>query len=330
MFIPMVELNKMNSNLTFLSLNVRGLRDKVKRRNVLEWCNLKGSNIIFLQETYSTPEVEEHWKLDWRGPMIFSHGTNHSKGVLVLITQNIGFKIEQTVVDGEGRYIFLKGEVQGVKVLLCNVYFPTKDKERLQVEFLVKLDKVMFDLEVRDHVILLGGDFNTIMNCELDYLGLNTVFKVKVRDLLVNFLSKYDLIDIWRKRNAQERQFTFRQKWPVVQSRLDYWFISSKLEKLVCVSDMLISITPDHSGIRIKFRHMVDKLCYGKSYWKFNNSLCLDKEFVEGMKSEILNLDEKWRPQIGNKVVFWDFIKMKMREYIIRYSSGKAKKEEKN
>ena len=252
----MVELDKMNSNLTFVSLNVRGLRDKVKRRNVLEWCKSKGSNIIFLQETYSTRDVEENWKLDWRGPMIFSHGTNHSKGVLVLVTQSFGFKIEQTIIDGEGRYIFLKGEVQGVKVLLGNVYFPTKDKEKMQVEFLVKLDKVMFELEVRDYIILLGGDFNTIMNFELDYLGSNTVFKVKVRDLLVNFLSKYDLIDIWRKRNPQERQFTFRQKWPVVQSRLDYWFISSKLEKLVSVSDILISITPDHSGI-IKIRHLV-------------------------------------------------------------------------
>ena len=46
------------SNVTFISLNVRGIRDRVKRKNIFEWCKSKGSDIVlFLQETYSTVEV---------------------------------------------------------------------------------------------------------------------------------------------------------------------------------------------------------------------------------------------------------------------------------
>ena len=35
------------------------------------------------------------------------------------------------------------------------------------------------------------------------------------------------------EKNPNVKQFTFRQNWPVVQSRLDYWFIPCSVEKLV-------------------------------------------------------------------------------------------------
>ena len=59
------------------------------------------------------------------------------------------------------------------------------------------------------------------------------------------------LLDIWRKRNPNKKQFTFRQKNPVVQTRLDYIFISSALENNVNNFDILVSVTPDHSAISL-------------------------------------------------------------------------------
>ena len=48
-----------------------------------------------LQETYSTPDIEEEWERDWGGQMIFSHGSNHSRGVLILLAPGLNFKIDQ-------------------------------------------------------------------------------------------------------------------------------------------------------------------------------------------------------------------------------------------
>ena len=48
----------MSTGLTLISLNVRGIREKVKRKRILEWCKNKRGDIIFLHETYSTPDVE--------------------------------------------------------------------------------------------------------------------------------------------------------------------------------------------------------------------------------------------------------------------------------
>ena len=170
----MEQMNR-KSQFTFLSLNVRGIRDKVKRRNIFEWCKSKGSDVVFLQETYSTVEVEERWKLEWDGQIIFSHGSNHSKGVMVLISSNSTFNFDNVVKDNDGRYILLKGELQGSPLLLGNCYFPTRDKEKMQNEFLEKLDACISKLYHSDMKVLLGGDFNTIMNGELDYMGPKTV-----------------------------------------------------------------------------------------------------------------------------------------------------------
>ena len=69
----------------------------------------------------------------------------------------------------------------------------------------------------------------------------------------------------------------------------------------------------------------MDTFNYGKSYWKFNNSLCIDKVFVEKMNDEIRKLKEEITPQFSDNLLLWDFMKMKMREFIMDFSRKSAK-----
>ena len=51
-----------NCNFTLVSQNERGLRtDRVKRETIFNYLKAKG-DIVFLQETHSTPESEIIWK----------------------------------------------------------------------------------------------------------------------------------------------------------------------------------------------------------------------------------------------------------------------------
>ena len=61
-----------------LSLNARGIRSPEKRQALLIWLQKQKVDITFLQETYRTEEVENNWKRQWKGPMFFAHGSNHS------------------------------------------------------------------------------------------------------------------------------------------------------------------------------------------------------------------------------------------------------------
>ena len=100
------------NEFNLLSLNVRGIRTFEKRKAVFSWLVNSDADIIFLQETYSTRDIENIWRKQWKGEMLFSHGSNHSKGVLALRKDNLDFKIHSTKVDSQGRYIFLEAYIQ--------------------------------------------------------------------------------------------------------------------------------------------------------------------------------------------------------------------------
>ena len=74
------------SNCTFklISLNAPGVHSFEKRKALFGWLIVQEANICPLQETYSTKEVENIWKEQWRGEVYFSHGSEHSRGVLIL------------------------------------------------------------------------------------------------------------------------------------------------------------------------------------------------------------------------------------------------------
>ena len=72
-------------------------------------------NIAFLQETYSSIEDEKFWNTQWKGKMLFSHGSHHSKGTLVLIKQGLDFEQKSVLCDPNGRFIILEAVVQDLR-----------------------------------------------------------------------------------------------------------------------------------------------------------------------------------------------------------------------
>ena len=62
----------------------------------------------------------------------------------------------------------------------------------------------------------------------------------------------------------------------------------------------------------------------GPGFWKFNNSLLENEEFVTKLKFLILNAKEKYR-EVTDKRLFWEMIKMEIRIFSIRFAKRKAK-----
>ena len=79
-----------------LSCNVNGIRDNIKRKNIFQYLQKTNSNIIFLQETHSSPISNNIWKKEWDGETVWNSGTNFKFGVAILIKNNTNIKIVQT------------------------------------------------------------------------------------------------------------------------------------------------------------------------------------------------------------------------------------------
>ena len=88
-----------------------GIRTFEKRKALFLWLSKKKADIVFLQETYSSPEVENLWKTQWKGDLYFAHGSEHSRGVLILVKERLNFELKSCTHDTQGRYIILRGNV---------------------------------------------------------------------------------------------------------------------------------------------------------------------------------------------------------------------------
>ena len=56
-----------NIKFKLVSLNVRGIRTFEKRKASSNWFMKQNADLCFLQETYSTEEIENQWKAQLHG-----------------------------------------------------------------------------------------------------------------------------------------------------------------------------------------------------------------------------------------------------------------------
>ena len=302
---------------SFLSLNVRGLRDNKKRTKVLYWLeNVKKSDIIFLQETHSSPEVETIWFKNWPGKCFFSHGSTNSRGVLILIKDTSVYSIHDCKTDNEGRYIILDITIDDYRVTLGNIYGPNNDDPDFFIHFIAALD------EFSNPSIIIAGDFNLVLDLQKDKRGGLPRTHTSSADIIKTWTEENQIIDIWRKMHKHEFQFTWKRLLPVkIFCRLDFFLISANTSELVSRCCILPGYMTDHSAIVLDINLIKHKR--GPGFWKLNCSFLQNEDYKEGIKDSIIKT-------VGDNPdtapgLLWDTIKMNIRGYTIQYSARKKK-----
>ena len=234
------------------------------------------------------------------------------------------FKIKKEDIDNKGRYVILKVEIQKKPYVLTIYYAPNLETE--QVSVLNDILRKLTNFEISDDAkIIFGGDFNMILNLKFDADGGNPGLKSNSINVLNKILSENDLIDIWRVRHPEERRFTWRKKTPLLQRRLDYFFLSNILQENIQKVDTLPGILSDHSPVLVQLRNLYEEK-HGPSYWKFNNFLFSDTEYVEAMSSELLTILNEQRDEEYDPRKLWEFIKYNVRKFSFQYSRAKSKR----
>ena len=108
------KMNTLNDlNLKCLSLNVRGLTQQnfySKHRLIFRWLHKQKQHSYFC-------------KSEWGDRVIYSHGTNHSKGVMILINPSVDCKIEKN-------YLWQKWQVHYHKTLPWRTIYCSRERLR--------------------------------------------------------------------------------------------------------------------------------------------------------------------------------------------------------
>ena len=134
------------SVFNFLSLNVRGLRNREKRRSIFAHLKNQKPNNYFLQETFSNSRDEKVWAAEWGGQIFYLHGSDHSKGVCILIKPDSTLNADVVDVNTNGRFIILRLNTQDEASLnVVIVYAPTDNRQ--QSEFIDSFSKKNYILD---------------------------------------------------------------------------------------------------------------------------------------------------------------------------------------
>lgn len=159
-----------------------------------------------LQETHCTKDRESWYASSWKGEIIHSIGSSNSRGVTIMISDRLDYKIikENTIIDPECRYVILDVIIGSNKYILASYYGPNLDLPDVLIDFLEKINND------EGHELILGGDFNFVINVLLDKKGGNPVTKVKSRIALLEFNENFECMDIWRIKNPNSREYTWR------------------------------------------------------------------------------------------------------------------------
>ena len=132
---------------------------------------------------------------------------------------------------------------------------------------------------------------------------------------MIQITEKFNLCDIWIIRNLKTKHFTFRQQQTsgFIQRRLDYFFVSNLPQESVNKTNVLAAFSTDHS--RLFSSDLRNDENRGKGFWKFNNSLSMNSDFVTKMNYHIKSTLETWEMGgIRNFQARLEFLKYEIRK----------------
>ena len=126
----------MNESKTFqieiVTLNVKGLNGTFKRRSIFRWLHNLKAHFYFLQETYSDEKTKASWEAERGGKVFCSHGTKHSKGVMILLNPKYDVDVINLKKDNHGRLIVLDTKMNGANLVLLNLNAPNDISQQIQ------------------------------------------------------------------------------------------------------------------------------------------------------------------------------------------------------
>ena len=71
-------------------------------------------------------ESIKRWEAEWGGKVVASHGTTHSKGIMVLFKLNLNVTINKTLADKNARYILAEISIDETNIVFVNIYAHSK------------------------------------------------------------------------------------------------------------------------------------------------------------------------------------------------------------
>ena len=138
-------------DLKICSLNVRGLGDRLKRREMFNWLRKKNYQIYMLQEVHCSENTIAVWSAEWGYKTLFSCCTSARGGNAILFNNNFNFQLQRSYSDPNGRFIICDITTDNKSVTVATLYAPNDDDPSFFLNFFDHLNDFKCD------EVIIGG-----------------------------------------------------------------------------------------------------------------------------------------------------------------------------
>lgn len=330
------------SSLTVMSLNVNSIGKLPKRSQVFNFLTNKSADLFVLIDTRLDKTSELLAKSEWSGLSFFSSFTSQARGVAIFAKKNLPITILNTKSDPNGNFLQLLIKYEDKTLFICGLYGPNVDSPLFYQNEIFTTEH-----DWNPDFSMYCGDWNLTLQPELDNLNYIRENNVRAREMVLNIMEGQNLYDVWRTENPAKKRFSWfkRDRFNAPKcARLDFFLISHSLSPYVKKCSIDPAILTDHSIVSLTIDF--SQFTRGKGFWKFNNSLLKDTNYIDIVKSTFKRVtrqyslnehpDEYWNDiqptdlQTENLCInpqlFFDVLLMEVRGETIKYSS-RIKKE---
>ena len=217
-------------------------------------------------------------KTEWGGQARFASFTSQARGVAIFFRKDLAINIVENSIyaDPTGNLIILNLQYESYTITLGCIYGPNQDNPDFYKQIVFpNLEKCQEDSDFT----IIGGDWNIALNQDLDTFGYAAVNNERSRMVVTEHMKDGHLVDIFRESYPSKKRFSWRQFGGSKRSRLDYFLASSTLLPFIENTDILPGLNSDHSIISADIDF--SKFRRGKGFFKFNNSLIKDQEYID-------------------------------------------------
>ena len=218
----------------------------------------------------------------------------------------------------DGRYVVFKFKVNDITYKVAGCYGPNQDDPT----HITGVMNTLNEMEGENTIIM--GDFNLVMDIQLDKHGGNPTTNMKCRNALKDWMEETDMCDVWRIKHPNDRTFTWKSNHkPPIMCRLDFFVVSAGVVNRTEICEIGPGICSDHSYVKLCLG--LDSPRRGRGFWKFNKSLLEYDSFkpfmIEAIKHAIQD-NENSDPKL-----LWETVKSCIRGACISFGSRMRKME---
>lgn len=199
-----------------------------------------------------------------------SKGSLKARGTAILIHRSVHFKEIAVKKDDKGRFLAVKGLLNGELVTLVSLYAPNTS----QILFIADAFQKMS--EFGEGIIIAAGDLNYITDLYLDRSykhGHASILKENTTTKLHDLLEVYHLTDTWRHLNPGAKDYTFFSLRHNIHTRIDFILTSTREREKLMEADIGIKTISDHSWVSCDIHIGTDKKL--ERQWSLNKTLLL-------------------------------------------------------